>query len=286
MTNETALENENRIFTTLPVLDLDHPGAKDPDYQKRRKVIVSKAIRFHQRKAKTIPLVNYTSEEHNVWKVICDKIRPLHEKWACSIYKEGRKKLPISEYKIPQLRDLSVQLQKLTKFRLEPIHGLVDGKIFLMKLAENVMLSTQYIRHHSKPEFTPEPDIIHEVLGHVPMFTNPQLIEIQQMIGTAAKIANEKQLDQLGSLYWFTIEYGLIEEEGEIKAFGAGLLGGIQDLTNAFSSKTLIKRFDLKEVLAQDYNYSFEQQVLFVIPSLDELKKQTLNLIESFNKNT
>ncbi len=271
-------------ITTLPILDLDHPGAHDPRYRRRREEITAAAIKFHQQDQaiREIPVMQYTEEENKVWRHVLRKLKPLHEQWACSWYREGWKKIKISENTIPQIRELSAQLQALNSFRLEPIHGLVQPREFLLKLSQNIMLCTQYIRHSSKPEFTPEPDIIHEVLGHVPMFTHPELNEFQCLIGKAAAIATEEELTSLNRLYWFTIEYGLILEQGEVKAFGAGLLGGIKDLTNAFNGKALIKPFSMQEIITTDYNYSFEQPRFFVIESVRKLKKEAEELIAGF----
>ncbi|MBI2146478.1 phenylalanine 4-monooxygenase [Candidatus Woesearchaeota archaeon] len=272
------------LITTLPILDLNHPGAHDVTYRKRREEITAAAITFHQQDSasRQIPLVDYTEEENKVWQQVVQKLKPLHEQWACSWYQEGWKKIRISQEVIPQIRELSAQLQTLNGFRLEPIHGLVQPREFLLKLAQNIMLCTQYIRHSSNPEFTPEPDIIHEVLGHVPLFTHPELNQFQRHIGIAAAFATDQELTSLNRLYWYTIEYGLILEHGEIKAFGAGLLGGIKDLTNAFSGKALIRPFSMQEVVAADYNYSFEQPRFFVIPSLEFLQQETRRLILGF----
>jgi phenylalanine-4-hydroxylase len=278
-------------LTTLPILDLNHPGANDVEYRKRRDAIIQKAIEFHSctsklsnKKERGIPVVEYSEEEHKVWRHICQKLKPLHEKWACSIYLEGRKKLGLDEKKIPQLKDLHTQLQSINGFKLEPIHGLVDPREFLMKLEHKTMLCTQYIRHHSKPEFTPEPDVVHEIVGHVPLWTNDALVQFSRLIGRAARIATEEEVKWLSNLYWFTVEFGLIEEQGEIKAFGAGLLGGISDLTNAMSGKATIKPFTTDEVIKIDYNYSFEQPVFFVIPRVEFLLNETRKLVSRFEK--
>ena len=287
---------------TLPILDLDHPGANDPNYRKRRETITSQALAFHSTPssstapfsspssfssttvlscASSIPLIDYTTEEHRIWQHVYAKLTILHAKHASSFYQQGIKQLNISPNHIPQLRHLSQQLQQLNGFRLEPIHGLVEPRHFLTKLAHNIMLCTQYIRHSSKPEFTPEPDIIHEVLGHVPLFTNIELNQFSQLLGKAALNANQEQLTALTRLYWYTIEYGLINENGQIKAFGAGLLGGIQDLTNACSGKAIIKPFNISEIINTDFNYSFEQPHFFVIPSFAILQEETKKWLES-----
>ena len=132
--------------------------------------------------------------------------------------------------------------------------------------------------------FTPEPDIIHEVLGHVPTFTDERMIAFQRMIGKAARTATEEELEKLSRLYWFTVEYGLILENGEPKAFGAGLLGGIQDLTNAMTRNIPLQTFTMEEVIKTDYNYSLKQPRFFVFLSLPFLHQETKNLIAGFQR--
>src|SRR6185436_1771625 len=122
------------------------------------------------------------------------------------------------------LSEMNRSLKETTGFRLAPIEGLVETRAFLSWLSYRVMLSTQYVRHHSRPDYTPEPDIIHESIGHIPSFTNAEFADFSQFIGRGARIANDQQLEQLGRLYWFTVEFGLVEEGDSFKAFGAGLL--------------------------------------------------------------
>ena len=267
----------------LPILNLNHPGAHDQEYQQRRAVIVEKALQFHRlsEEKRQIPLLKYTLEEHQVWRGVCKKLKPLHQQFACSWYKEARKQLYISEEKIPPLRNLSKKLEQLIGFRLEPIHGLVEPKEFLIRLGRGIMLCTQYIRYASQPEFTPEPDIVHEVLGHVPMFLQPEFRAFSLLIGKAAALAHQEQLQKLIKLYWFTLEYGLIEEEGKngeerkVKAFGAGLLGGVHDLSRAIEGKVTVLPFSREEIFKREINYSFPQEELFVLPSFKFLIEET-----------
>jgi len=174
------------------------------------------------------------------------------------------------------------RLKETTGFRLAPIEGLVETRSFLSWLSYRVMLSTQYIRHHSRPEYTPEPDIVHESIGHIPMFTNPNFADYSQFIGHGARIATDKQLEELGRLYWFTVEFGLVEHEGDIKAYGAGLLSSFGELEHAFSDQVERRPFDLEQVINTSYDYSEMQPVLYVIPSYAELKEVTRKYIESF----
>jgi len=144
------------------------------------------------------------------------------------------------------------------------------------------MLCTQYIRHHSQPAYTPEPDIVHESIGHIPMFTNPDFADFSQFIGLGARIATDQQLECLGRLYWFTVEFGMVEDEGKVKAYGAGLLSSFGELEHAFSDEVERRPFDLEQVINHEYSYSDMQPVLYVIPSYAELKEVTKKYIETF----
>jgi phenylalanine-4-hydroxylase len=176
------------------------------------------------------------------------------------------------------------RLKELTNFRLAPIEGLVDTRAFLSWLSWRTMLSTQYIRHHSRPDYTPEPDIVHEAIGHIPMFTNTNFADYSQFVGHGARIANDQQLEELGRLYWYTVEFGLVEHEGDVKAYGAGLLSSFGELEHAFSDKVERRPFDLEEVINREFTYSDMQPVLYVITSYAELKEVTRKYIERIAK--
>jgi phenylalanine-4-hydroxylase len=177
---------------------------------------------------------------------------------------------------------LTKRLKETTGFRLAPIEGLVDTRAFLSWLSWRTMLSTQYIRHHSRPGYTPEPDIVHEAIGHIPMFTNPDFADFSQFIGHGARIASDEQLEGLGRIYWFTVEFGLVEAEGETKAFGAGLLSSFKELEHAFSDNVERRPFVLEDVIEHEYTYSDMQPVLYIAPSYKFLKEETRRFINSF----
>ncbi len=276
--------DSNKIETTVEdigILPLDHPGANDSVYKARRKQIARLAQDFRAGD-REIPEVEYTKQEIETWKIATKKLAELHRHNANSRYLKSKDKLGIDTDRIPQLRDLNQRLAKSNNFNLQPIEGLIDTRSFLSMLERNTMLCTQYVRHHSNPEYTPEPDIIHEVVGHVPTFTNKEFLDFSRMIGYGARIANKEELEALGRLYWFTVEFGLIEEAGEIRAFGAGLLSSFGELQHCFSKDVERKRFNLKEVIDTDYDYSHMQSKLFIISSFEKLKKETEDFIRGF----
>ena len=267
-------------FEDIEELHLDHPGASDEEYRKRRDHIASLSKKF--RETGVITDVEYTEKEQGIWRHVAERLQELHQKHASPFYLKAKRDLGISTDRIPQLSEMNRRLNELTNFRLAPVEGLVDTRAFLSWLSWRTMLSTQYIRHHSRPEYTPEPDIVHEAIGHIPMFTNPNFADYSQFIGHGARVANDEQLEALGRLYWFTVEFGMVEHEGDVKAYGAGLLSSFGELEHAFSDKVERRPFDLEEVIATPFEYSEMQTLLYVIPSYAELKEVTRRYITSF----
>jgi phenylalanine-4-hydroxylase len=282
--SEPMPEFEDMPFEDIEELPLEHPGAHDPEYRKRRDYIASLSKKFRLDPEHKIIDVAYTSEEQKIWQIVATRLEELHQKYASSFYLEAKKKLGITTERIPQLSEMSKRLTELTGFRLAPIEGLVDTRAFLSWLAWRTMLSTQYIRHHSRPEYTPEPDIVHESIGHIPMFTNQDFADFSQFIGHGARLANDQQLEELGRLYWFTVEFGMVEEKGELKAYGAGLLSSFGELEHAYTNRVERRPFDLEQVINTPYDYSDMQPILYVIPSYSYLKEVTREYIQSFGK--
>jgi len=213
----------------------DHPGFHDEVYKERRQRIVSEAAKH--RHGTPIPRVDYTEDEVRTWSVIWNKLREAHKKWACAPYLREFVKLEqhagYAENHIPQLEDISNYLQQQTGFTLKPVPGLLSARDFLNGLAFRVFYSTQYIRHGGNPLYTPEPDVVHELMGHVPLFLDHAFADFSQEIGLASLGASDADILRLSSVYWFTIEFGLMTPQGlngERKVYGAGILSSFGEM--------------------------------------------------------
>ncbi len=263
-------------------LEPGHPGLGDEAYLRRRKELFA-LCRHHRQNRLGPPLIDYTAEETRIWQTVSPKLDELHQKFASSIYLNAKRTLGISQTTIPQLRHLSEQLQRVTRMHLVPAEGPIPYRVFYSYIAERGFPVTQFIRHGSHPEFTPEPDMIHDCLGHVPSLLNSDYAELLTLIGKAASTTlDPRQVLALKRFSWFSIEFGLIEEEGQTKVFGAGILSSTGEIPYSLSAAVKRRPFVTDEVIATDYDPSRMQDLLFVIPSFAFLRREIEELVKRF----
>ncbi len=278
----------NDVYANPPdvdVLELEagHPGLGDEGYVSRRNDLFA-TCRAARLANEPPPLIDYTAEEQRIWREVTPKLDALHVEHASRIYLDAKRELKISEQEIPQLRHLSAYLQDASGMHLVPAEGPIPYRTFYRYIAERGFPCTQFIRHGSKPEFTPEPDMIHDCLGHVPPLLNPDYAALLTLIGRAVvEVKTGDEVLALKRLSWFSIEFGLIDEGGETKVFGAGILSSIGEIPNSLFSKDVQRRpFVTREVIETDYDPSRMQDLLFVLPSLPFLRHEVEQLVTSF----
>lgn len=216
-------------------LQSDHPGFNDPAYRERRAMIDDLAR--HHRHDRPIPLVQYTADEVATWGQVFRRLEDLHRRYACAeylrVFEVMAAECGYTADNVPQVRTVSDFLRQRTGFRLRPVAGLLGSRDFLNGLAFRVFFSTQYLRHHSRPLYTPEPDVVHELIGHAPMFADPAFADLSQEIGLASLGASDEEIERLARCYWFSVEFGLLRENDALKAYGAGLLSSFGELEYA-----------------------------------------------------
>jgi phenylalanine-4-hydroxylase len=253
-------------------LDETHPGFGDPHYRTRRNHIASRALRWSERDGTgPIPHVDYTEEEQEVWRRVCRELAAKHERLACAEYRDAMAALSLPADHIPQLPEVSARLEPLTGFRYHPAAGLVPFEQFYGSLADGVFHSTQYIRHHARPLYTPEPDLIHEVIGHGGLLASPRFAELNRLAGRAARrLETRAGRDFFASVFWYSIEFGVVYEgRDDLRAYGAGLLSSFGEIEEFRGAE--IRPLRIAEMGVLPYDITKYQPVLFAADGLEHL---------------
>jgi phenylalanine-4-hydroxylase len=246
----------------------EHPGFNDPAYRERRNEIATAATRWSP--GEPVPLIAYSDAENEIWRTVCRELRSRHEAYACREFLAAKAALGLPEDHVPQLDEVTRRLRPLTGFQYHPAAGLVPLREFYGSLADRAFHSTQYVRHPSEPLYTPEPDIVHEVIGHGNMLASPRFAELKRLAGEAARrVESDEALQFIADVFWFTLEFGVVWEGGELRAYGAGILSSYGEIEEFRGME--IRPLDLAEMGTIDYDITKYQPVLYAAESMEHL---------------
>jgi phenylalanine-4-hydroxylase len=228
----------------------------------------------------TIPQdwAQYTPEEHATWDTLFARQAKLLPGRASQAYLKGLDALSLSNGGIPNFEELSERLMKLTGWQVVAVPGLVPDDVFFDHMANRRFVAGNFIRRPDQLDYIQEPDVFHDVFGHVPMLADPVFADYLAAYGRGGQRAMELgALKNLGRLYWYTVEFGLIEEPEGLRIYGSGIVSSFAESQFALENPSPNRiRFDLKRVMRTDYRIDDFQQNYFVIPSFDELLRVTV----------
>ena len=216
----------------------------------------------------------YPEGDHETWNYLFERQMDLLPGRASDTYLEGVEKLGLAATGIPKLRDLSRVLERATDWRVARIPGLLHERDFFRLLSERKFPSTDYIRGKDELDYTPAPDMFHDIFGHMPTLTQPDFADFYQLFGKAALGAKGRDRVSLERFHWFTVEFGLIREEAGYRIFGAGIMSSKGEVLHALSDEVEHRDFSPEAVIDQDYDVWHLQPILFVLESFEQLVEE------------
>jgi phenylalanine-4-hydroxylase len=215
---------------------------------------------------------SYTSEQHAVWAELVRRRMPQLEKAAAQEYLDGFETLCLPFDRLPNLAAVSAKLERRTGWNATPVSGFMPAPAFFEMLAARRFPTTTWLRGRGSLEYTPEPDIFHDVFGHVPMHAHPVFADFLQHYGQlCAGICDEKILERIGRVFWYTVEFGLIRQDGQVKVYGSGLISSNGECSNVINGGCAVKPFVLEEVLRTPVKVDEMHHLLFAIDSFDQI---------------
>lgn len=214
----------------------------------------------------------YDAEAHAVWRVLYDRRMASLEDTASEVFLRGMERIGLAPDRVPDLAEVNARLSARTGWAALGVRGFIPAEQFFRCLSLRRFPTTVILRSREQLDYLPEPDIFHDVFGHVPLHADPVFAAFLQEFGRAASLAtSEAQVTAMARLFWFTVEFGLIRERGATRVYGSGLISSHADAANALGPGCERRPFSLDAVLAQPFAIDRIQDVLFVIDSFDEL---------------
>ncbi len=216
-------------------------------------------------------LISYTAEETEVWRTLYRRQMDTLAPFACRAYLTGQAQLDFTPDAIPQVRDIDRRLSEITGAGVKPVAALIPQDEFSTLLKNRRFPVATFIRRPEHLDYIEEPDIFHEVFGHCPMLCDRDFCRFMERFGALALALPKDDVKILFRLWWFTVEFGLIHEDGKIKAFGAGIMSSPSEAAHAARGDAETLPFDLLTIFRTDYRIDIVQPVYFVIESFEQL---------------
>ena len=221
---------------------------------------------------------DYSSDEHVIWNALFERQMDILPGRACSAFFAGLQKLHLNRGGVPEFAQLSEQLDALTGWSVVPVPMLIPDHVFFWHLANRRFPAGNFIRSRDSFDYIQEPDVFHDVFGHVPLLTDPVFADYMQEYGRAGwKAMRYNRLKALGALYWYTVEFGLMLEHGDLRIYGAGILSGPREAVFALEGRSPNRiMLSVDRVMRTDYVIDDLQPTYFVIESFADLFHQTV----------
>lgn len=215
----------------------------------------------------------YTPEQHATWSELVRRCMPQLRQHACQEYLDGFEQIGLREDSIPDLAAVSAKLEPRTGWNSTPVSGYLPADAFFEMLAAKRFPTTTTLRDKNSLEYTPEPDIFHDVFGHVPMHAHPVFASFLNEYGRICmRMKGRKEdLTRMGRLFWFTVEFGVIRQHGALKVYGSGLISSHGECSYVMRGGPEIRDFNLDEVLQHDFSISEMQPVLYAVESFEQI---------------
>ena len=214
----------------------------------------------------------YTPEQHGIWADLVRRRMAQLEQHAAQEYLDGFDTLCLPYDRLPNLSAVSARLERRTGWNTTPVSGFMPAPAFFEMLAARRFPTTIWLRGRDSLEYTPEPDIFHDVFGHVPMHAHPVFADFLAHYGQAcSRIQDESILERIGRLFWYTVEFGLIYQDGQVKVYGSGLISSNGECSNVLHNGCAVHPFTLDEVLRTPVKVDEMHHLLFAIDSFDQI---------------
>lgn len=228
----------------------------------------------------------YTQEDHQVWGILYGRQMKVLPQSASREFLEGLDRVEFKEERVPDFRRVNPLLQKLTGWELFVVPGIVDNKTFFELMANRQFPATTWLRKMSELDYLEEPDMFHDVFGHVPLLSNQAFVDFLQSLSLMAleHIDNEEAIELLSRIYWYTVEFGLIREQGEIRIYGAGILSSNGESRYCISDEPEHREFDVEQIYDTPYIKEKFQEVYYIAESYEQLYQAMPAIREGLEK--